>query len=199
MSFTLDRTEAAKKLGVSTRTIDRYIQSGNLRTRRIGKKMFIEENDIEILLNNTDSTRREEDYVVIMNDEDEVSNMPTIISETTISPEVQMAITEFSRIYSDAQNIISQKDNTIKELSYKLGKAETELSNSVNSSEYRQTAFLLESAKNKNNEDTQNFLGRISDLEKEVKKRNSFIIGLTILFVLLVIAIVVLFMFNHLK
>lgn len=199
MSFTLDRTEAAKKLGVSTRTIDRYIQSGNLRTRRIGKKMFIEENDVEILLNNTDSTRREEDYVVIMNDEDEVSNMPTIISETTISPEVQMAITEFSRIYSDAQNIISQKDNTIKELSYKLGKAETELSNSVNSSEYRQTAFLLESAKNKNNEDTQNFLGRISDLEKEVKKRNSFIIGLTILFVLLVIAIVVLFMFNHLK
>lgn len=198
MSFTIDRTEAAKRLGVSTRTVDRHIQSGLLRTRRVGKKMFIEEDDVEALLN-TDPTRREEDYIVIMNDEEDVSKMPTIISETTISPDVQMAITEFSRIYSDAQDIIAQKDNTIKELSYKLGKAETELSNSVNASEYRQTAFLLESAKNKNNEDTQNFLGKISDLEKEVKKRNSFIIGLTILFVLLVVAIVVLFMFNHLK
>lgn len=198
MSFTIDRTEAAKRLGVSTRTVDRHIQSGLLRTRRVGKKMFIEEDDVEALLN-TDPTRREEDYIVIMNDEEDVSKMPTVISETTISPDVQMAITEFSRIYSDAQDIIAQKDNTIKELSYKLGKAETELSNSVNASEYRQTAFLLESAKNKNNEDTQNFLGKISDLEKEVKKRNSFIIGLTILFVLLVVAIVVLFMFNHLK
>lgn len=198
MSFTIDRTEAAKRLGVSTRTVDRHIQSGLLRTRRVGKKMFIEEDDVEALLN-TDPIRREEDYIVIMNDEEDVSKMPTIISETTISPDVQMAITEFSRIYSDAQDIIAQKDNTIKELSYKLGKAETELSNSVNASEYRQTAFLLESAKNKNNEDTQNFLGKISDLEKEVKKRNSFIIGLTILFVLLVVAIVVLFMFNHLK
>ena len=65
MAFSLDREGASRRLGVSSRTIDRHIQAGRIRTRRIGKKMFLEEDDIETL-RMTDPARREEDYVVIM-------------------------------------------------------------------------------------------------------------------------------------
>ena len=68
MAFTLDRTEAAKRLGVSTRTVDRHIQSNRIRTRRIGKKMFLEEDDVE-LLRSEDPARKADDYVVILNEE----------------------------------------------------------------------------------------------------------------------------------
>ena len=67
MAFTLDRIEAAKRLGVSTRTVDRHIQSNRIRTRRIGKKMFLEEDDVE-LLRSEDPARKADDYVVILND-----------------------------------------------------------------------------------------------------------------------------------
>lgn len=67
MAFSLDREGASRRLGVSSRTIDRHIQAGRIRTRRIGKKMFLEEDDIETL-RMTDPARREEDYVVIMDD-----------------------------------------------------------------------------------------------------------------------------------
>ena len=68
MAFTLDRNEAASRLGVSTRTIDRHIQAERIRTRRIGKKMFLEEADVE-KLRQEDPARREDDYEVITNPE----------------------------------------------------------------------------------------------------------------------------------
>jgi excisionase family DNA binding protein len=68
MAFTLDRDQAAARLGVSSRTVDRHIQAGRIRTRRIGKKMFLEDDDVE-LIRNMDPARREEDYVIIMDDD----------------------------------------------------------------------------------------------------------------------------------
>ena len=75
MAFTLDRVDAAKRLGVSTRTIDRHIQAGRIRTRRIGKKMFLEEDDVEEV-RLSDPSRREEDYIVIMDDQEIASDVP---------------------------------------------------------------------------------------------------------------------------
>lgn len=198
MAFNLDRTEAARRLGVSTRTIDRHIQSGRVRTRRVGKKTFLEEEDIE-MLRSEDSSRREENYEVIINDEEKKSPKIVIKEEVALSPDLQMAITEFSRIYTDAQGIIIKKDEEIKDLSYKLGKTESELKNSVNASEYRQTASLLESIKQKNSDDIKNFWEKISLLEKEVQKRNSFIVGLVILFIFVITSTAILFLYNHFK
>lgn len=195
MAFTLDRTEAAKRLGVSTRTIDRHIQSNRIRTRRIGKKMFLEEDDVE-LIRSEDPTRRD-DYVVILNEEPKEMPEITMPPSLSVQQEAQLAIAEFSRIYTDAQGLIARKDEVIQDLSYKLGKAETELQNSVDASEYRRTAHLLETAKSKNDEDSRVLGEKISLLEKEVQKRNSFIIGLVILFVVVITSSFVFFFYNR--
>ena len=47
MPFTLDRYEAAKDLEISTRTLDRYVKAGKIRSKRVGKKVFLLEADIE--------------------------------------------------------------------------------------------------------------------------------------------------------
>jgi|GEM_PF-5839419 len=73
MAFTLDREGAALRLGVSSRTIDRHIQAGRIRTRRIGKKTFLDDADVEALREG-DSSRRNDDYIVILDEKNEASS-----------------------------------------------------------------------------------------------------------------------------
>jgi len=68
MAFAIDRVEAARRLSVSTRTVDRHISAGRIRTKRIGKKTFLHEEDVEII-RTTDPERTEEEYIVIEDSE----------------------------------------------------------------------------------------------------------------------------------
>ncbi len=192
MAFSIDRAEAAQRLGVSTRTIDRHIQLERIRTRRIGKRMFLEEDDIETL-RNLDPSRREETYEVIHDTPKKSKNMPDndIVIHSSIDTQ---ALTEFTRIYDEAKRVIAKKDEIIQDLSYRLGKTETELKNSVSLVEYKKATFLLESAKTKNDEDKVDLSGKIENMEKEINKRNSALIALTLLFVL-VLAFSIVFFF----
>jgi excisionase family DNA binding protein len=181
MAFTLDRDTAARRLWVSTRTIDRHIQWGRIRTRRIGKKMFIEEDDIENL-RLQDTSRREETYEVISDSGKSQKTMKNqLVTPTVIDSQ---AITEFTRLYDDAKRLIEKKDEVILDLSYRLGKTETELKNSISLTEYKKATFLLESAKMKNDEDKTDLSRKIDTLEKELHKRGSAMIAIAILFVL---------------
>ena len=165
MAFSLDREAAARRLGVSTRTIDRHIRSGKVQTRRIGKKLFLEENDVEALRMD-DPARKEEDYMVILSDE------PVIIEEKIEehaliqknSQEMSLALAEFTRIYDQAQSLITKKDETIQDLSFRLGKAETEL------------------------ESSRTLSHQVGYLEREVQKRNTILVGMTVVLVLVLIS-----------
>lgn len=181
MAFSLDRDTAARRLWVSTRTIDRHIQSGRIKTRRIGKKMFLEEDDVEFV-RSQDAARSEETYEVIHDTPSPSKSM----KHTEMAPAIvdSQAIAEFTRIYDDAKRLIEKKDEIILDLSYRLGKTETELKNSISISEYKKATFLLESAKTKNDEDRTDLTNKIQTLEKELHKRGSAMIAIAILFVL---------------
>jgi hypothetical protein len=185
MAFSLDRDSASRRLGVSSRTIDRHIQAERIRTRRIGKKMFLEEDDVEAL-RMADPARREEDYIVI-SDDNKHQEMPEIVSSSQglMDPKQNnAALSEIVRIYEDARGLIAEKDVTIQNLSYKLGKIESELSNSIPVLEYKKTTFLLETAKSKSDTDADTLTKKISHLESEITKRNSALVTLVILFIL---------------
>lgn len=151
MAFTIDRVEAAKRLSVSTRTVDRHIQAGRIRTKRIGKKMFLDDADVESV-RLMDPARREEDYIVIM--DNEPSSEVQEYSQNLVNYGDNQVIAEFSRFYTETQALIAKKDEVIQDLSYRLGKTETELQNSIPLMEYKKATYLLESAKEKSDEDT---------------------------------------------
>lgn len=195
MAFSIDRAFAAQRLGVSTRTIDRHIQLGRIRTRRIGKRMFLEEDDVEHL-RDLDPARREETYEVVQDTPKKQNTMKE--SEIIVQSIDNQAITEFTRLYDDAQRIIAKKDEIIQDLSYRLGRSDTELKNSISMIEYKNATFLLESAKTKNNEDRDTLSSKISHMEKEINKRNSAIIALAILFVLVLAFSIVFFIYTRL-
>ena len=185
MAFVLDRDAAASRLWVSSRTIDRHIQAGRIRTKRIGKKIFLEDDDVEAL-RNLDPARREEDYVVIFDAESTLQKREQ--SEESLPAVKQSgdtkAIYELVRLYEETQNIVARKEETIQELSYKLWKAETEMKNMIPLVEYNKATFMLESAKSRHDSDAIMYTEKLSNLEKEVTKRNAAIISLALLFVL---------------
>jgi predicted nucleic acid-binding Zn-ribbon protein len=106
------------------------------------------------------------------------------------------AITELVRLYEETRSIISRKDETIQDLSYKLGKTETELRNTIPLVDYNKATFLLESAKTKGTEDAATLSDKIAGLEREIAKRNGAILSLALLFVLVLAFSVVFFFFS---
>ena len=47
--YNITRADAAEKLGVSTRSVDRYVKSGKLRSKKEGKIIYIHSGDIDNL------------------------------------------------------------------------------------------------------------------------------------------------------
>lgn len=195
MAFSIDRAEAAQRLWVSTRTIDRHIQLERIRTRRIGKRMFLEEDDVESL-RELDAARREETYEVIQDISKKSKNMSDI---EMIVPQIDsQAIVEFTRLYDDAKRIIAKKDEIIQDLSYRLWKSETELKGSVSMIEYKKATFLLESAKTKSDQDQDHLSEKLTSLEKDIKLRNSALFTLAVLLVLVIACSVILLIYTRL-
>lgn len=196
MAFAIDRVEAARRLSVSTRTVDRHISAGRIRTKRIGKKMFLHEEDVE-LIRQTEGTATTEEYIVI--DESEKPEQEIVARKVSreTAPVAYSDGPNYIELYQKAEKLIAKKDETIQDLAYRLGKAEVELKNSIPLTEYKKTTFLLESAKAKTDADAVELSTKVSSLEKEITKRNSAILGLAILFVLVLAFSVVFFLYTQ--
>jgi excisionase family DNA binding protein len=175
MAFAIDRVEAARRLSVSTRTVDRHISAGRIRTKRIGKKMFLHEEDVELVRQSAPDTTTEE-YIIIDENEKPEQEIVSRKVPRESAPVVYTDGPNYIELYQKAEKLIAKKDETIQDLAYRLGKAEVELKNSIPLTEYKKTTFLLESAKAKTDSDAVELSGKISTLEKEISKRNSAIL-----------------------
>jgi excisionase family DNA binding protein len=195
MAFAIDRNEAARRLSVSTRTVDRHIQGGRIRTKRIGKKMYLHEDDVENL-RLSEVGEDEEEFVVV--DKEQKAEPEIVHREKQIAPQVHKENgIDYSTLYRDAQQSIIKKDELIQDLAYRLGKSEAELKNSIPLVEYKKATFLLESAKTKTDSDSTMLSGKIHDLEKEVWKRNSYILWLATLLIIVITFSLVVFFYSR--
>ena len=179
MAYTFDREMAAKELEISTRTLDRYIKAGKIRSKKIGKKIFLNAPDIEKIKISEAWTSSPEVSEITYESSGAVSETsPEATSaDVTFFPEEwstrfrrKSVVVDYRELYEDSRKAIVSKDKLIQELSYKAGKAEAELKNSISLLEYKKTTFLLESVKVKNEEDEKKHTETIAALEKEMKK-----------------------------
>ena len=108
MVFTLTREDTSKMLGISTRTVDRYIQSGKIRTKRDGKLIMLNRDDVDIIMNGAIPASVEKKYEVI---EAKPLTVPVVSYDYR---EVQ------NEILRTLENIIKEKDALIQDLSFKL-------------------------------------------------------------------------------
>jgi excisionase family DNA binding protein len=152
MIFTLTREEAAHMLGVSTRTIDRAVQSGKIRTKREGKTIFLHRDDVE-------NMRAQE--IPVHHVPYEVIETPKPLMTPTISYDAREAQNE---IMQALEMIVKQKDALIQELTFKLGKLEAEIQNTIPRLEHKKAVLALEESN----------IQRLQDLDKIRQAKQQF-------------------------
>lgn len=142
--YTTTRQDAADILGMSTRSIDRYVKAGKLRSKKEGKIIYIHSQDIE----NLSGESLEKKPEVIFRKE-KVSSYTASTASTDISTareEAQSRAT-LEKIYLDLRQEIKQKDQAIQDLALRLGQAQEIAKNSVSVIEFKKSQLLLEESK----------------------------------------------------
>lgn len=185
LSYTLTRDHAAEMLGVSTRTIDRYVKSGRLSYKKIANK---------VLLNNEEMLVLKQDYDMLNQNPD---TQPEIVREAKTGPivdrksvgELDMMIDEkidrFFMVFKEKEKIIEDKNKIIFMLQQRVGELESKIQSMIALPDYNaeKQKALIEKKK---------LEARIDDLQKNLgveKTKGMISLG----FLLVVIGLVVVF------
>jgi excisionase family DNA binding protein len=178
------RQEAAELLGISTRSVDRYIKSGKLRSKKDGKIVFVKWSDVDTIL----SGGKTQQEVIVPNKPTEEK---TVATKTAHNESWGMLET----IYTDLKKEIEKKDGTIQELSQRLGRAEEIAKNSVSLIEFKKSQFLLEESKGYLNNEVDIIKNEKDKLVTELKyEKTTNVILIVFVVILLAIAATVWFM-----
>lgn len=179
MSFALDRIAAAENLAISTRTLDRYVKAGKIRSKKVGKKVFLHDGDLDILRNElgreVDDAARQEDLPHAFKITDESAEI--VFFDDAAAKETgfrrKPVIVDYQDLFEDAQKRVDEKERVIRELSFRVGQAEAELKNSVSLIEFKKTSYLLEAVKTKGDEEKATASKEIETLSKKLESEKS--------------------------
>lgn len=180
--YTLTRQDVADELWISTRSIDRYIKSWKLRSKKEWKIVYVNNKDVE----NLKSWWNNNQEVIIPKKKK--------MKEELVVKKHEIDTFWLESIYSDLREQIREKDSLIQKLSLNLWRSEEITKNSISLIDYKKSQFLLEESKwylSKEVEDLQEEKEMLLKELKYEKSSNVILIVFTVL--LLIIAIVIWF------
>lgn len=179
--YNLTRQEAAEKLNISTRSVDRYINAWKLRSKKEGKIVYVSSVDVDNLLWVWEQNKQE----VIVEKQKTSNNL----SQKTVAKTDENVAWTLWAIYKDLKEEISKKDQLIQTLAMRVWKAEEIAKNSVSLIDFKKSQFLLEESKESLNKDLEDLEREKTKLEWELKyEKTSNIILIVFVLILLWIA-----------
>jgi len=178
--YNLTRQEVAEKLSISTRSVDRYVKSWKLRSKKIWKIVYINDSDV----NNLDNPKNKTWEVITpsnSNNEKKENNSSEIVTNNE-----SWVLNE---IYKDLKSEIEKKDAIIQELSMRVWKSEEIAKNSMSLMDFKKSQFLLEESKWHLNNKVSNLEKDNENLQEDLKhEKNTNIILIIFTFILLIIS-----------
>lgn len=139
----ISRTDAAVQLGVSLRTLDRYVKRKGIHTRREGKNLLLRGADVERLLpvfSQRPEVMPERETAAPAYEAEPQSAVAAFMGE----PVSHGAETELRNLVGALQHQVASREHKIELLSYKLGVMETKLGQSIPLKDF--TQFQVKSA-----------------------------------------------------
>lgn len=178
--YTITRQEVADKLGISIRSVDRYIKAGKLRSEKNWKIIYVNEDDIKSL----SSEWKQEHEVIIPKKEIEVEE------KTMVKSEQISTIWTLDLIYKDLRDEIKKKDEIIQVLSVQIWRVEEIAKNSVSLSEFKKSQYLLEESKFYLSNEVEDLKKENQNLEKKLKyeKTSNYILVIVLIIFLAVVS-----------
>ena len=185
--YKLTRQEVAEKLNVSTRSVDRYIRSWKLRSKKEWKIVYVSATDVNSILS-WPSSKQE----VIIPKAQKVAKEEKVVvrrEKSVVSSDWTLDL-----IYKDLRDDIGKKDLLIQGLAEKLWRSDELTKNSVSLIEFKKSQFLLEESKTYLSKEIHDMKKDKNKLEKELKKeKGNNLLLLILVIVLIAIASVIWF------
>ena len=119
--YTVSRNQAASLLGVSTRTIDRYVKSWKLSYKKIANKVILNEEELKVLQNEFSSLRQEVSTELIW-DKDTLAVKPVRDMST-----IDEKLDKFYLIFQEKDKQIDEKNKIIFMLQQRIGELEAKI------------------------------------------------------------------------
>ena len=197
--YNLTRQEASEILGISTRSIDRYIKSGKIRAKKDWKIVYLNKADVE----NLSPWDKKVAEVIIPKKQKEIVSEINEIQNNSYNEannnsnnrwivkksEIDKISATFEKMFNDLRNENKEKDRVIQWLSVKLWRYEEINKNSIPVIEYKKSQFLLEQSKVSLNNEVFEIKSQKTNLEKKLnyeKTTNKLLIAfVVILFIIL--------------
>ena len=120
--YTVTRNQAANLLGVSTRTIDRYVKSGKLSYKKVANKVILNEEELRILQNEFSSLRQEVSTELIWEKDTSISVKPI-----TNMSSIDEKLDKFYLIFQEKDKQIDEKNKIIFMLQQRIGELEAKI------------------------------------------------------------------------
>ncbi len=191
LTYNLSRQQAAEILGISTRTLDRYIRRWFLSYKKISNRILLSEEEVKAFKKRLDNKEiiheteviwwddvKEYIYDVEHNQQDDYKNKSQVLAKSSND------IEKIVQLLKEKDQIIEQKNKMIFALQHKLGELETKLKTYIALPDYskEKETFLKEKEK---------LLEEKNDLILSIKKMKFYNL---VLFLIAFIAIAILFL-----
>lgn len=150
-NYTITREKAAILLGVSTRTIDRYVKGGKLSYKKVANKVLLAKDEIEHLQEEFSTLRTEVTSELIH--EAVPQSQPLTSNPVAVRADLDQAIEEkiekFFLIFKEKDKMIEEKNKIIFVLQQRIGELETKIQSMIALPDYNREkqATLLEKQK----------------------------------------------------
>lgn len=175
LTYNLTRQQAADLLGISTRTIDRYVKRGRLSYKKVANKVLLAQEELDDLQDDFELLNMQEQMEIstgrISDTNERVLSTPKSTSSST-----SFDVKEFSAILEKKDKTIEEKNQLIFVLQHKIGEMETQIKQMIalpdHSSQKEELVYNIQKLELEKQE-----------LENQIKKeklRNMLYIGLTL-------------------
>ena len=181
-TYWITRESAAKLLGISTRTIDRYIKSWKLSYKKVANKVLLAKEEIAGLQEDYGALHQEISTEVVKQTE-----LTTPKTVSSVSPSLEKAVEEkidkFMLIFNEKDKILEEKNKVIFMLQQRVGELEAKLKTMVALPDYtkeKQEALL----------EKQKLEEKIAELKWTVKREKSksvWFLAVAVIFILILI------------
>lgn len=181
-TYNVTRESAAQVLGISTRTIDRYVKSGKLSYKKVANKVFLEKWEIHALKKDFSALHQEVETEIVAQ-----SSAKTLAkSNPQLEAMIDQKLEKFFLIFKEKDKILEERNKIIFVLQQRVSELESKIQNMVALPDYtreKQEAII----------EKQKLEEKISQLKTSIK--NEKLINLILIWLTLVFLIIAGFMF----
>jgi len=180
-TYNVSRIAAAKKLWVSTRTIDRYIKNGKLSYKKIANKVIVAQEEVDLLGKDFAALRQEPQSEILSSSKSKSKSLAT--QDNTSLDALDEKIDKFFLVFKEKDKMIEDKNKVIFMLQQRVGELETKIQHMIALPDYNKEkqAAMIEKEK------LESKLSELKGWLKSEKLKNIIYLGLSLLFIFIAI------------